>query len=55
VHLQPHYSAMGFQLGDFPESEKYYSEAISLPMYPNLSEDDQDRVVEVLTSLLVSK
>jgi UDP-4-amino-4,6-dideoxy-N-acetyl-beta-L-altrosamine transaminase len=55
VHLQPHYSAMGFQLGDFPESEKYYSEAISLPMYPNLSEDDQDRVIEVLTSLLVSK
>lgn len=55
VHLQPHYRALGFQLGDFPESEKYYSEAISLPMYPNLSEDDQDRVVEVLTSLLVSK
>tara|TARA_B110000259_G_C13969311_1_gene384052 strand:+ start:196 stop:1371 length:1176 start_codon:yes stop_codon:yes gene_type:complete len=55
VHLHPHYSAMGFQPGDFPESEKYYSEAISLPMYPNLSEDDQDTVIEVLTSLLVSK
>jgi UDP-4-amino-4,6-dideoxy-N-acetyl-beta-L-altrosamine transaminase len=55
VHLQPYYAAMGFQQGDFPESEKYYSEAISLPMYPNLSEDDQDRVVEALRSLVVSK
>ena len=55
VHLQPYYTAMGFRQGDFPESEKYYSEAISLPMYPNLSEEDQDRVVGVLRSLLVSK
>lgn len=55
VHLQPYYAAMGFQQGDFPESEQYYSEAISLPMYPNLSEEDQDRVVGVLNSLLVSK
>lgn len=55
VHLQPYYAAMGFQQGDFPESEEYYSEAISLPMYPNLSEEDQNRVVGVLSSLLVSK
>lgn len=55
VHLQPYYSAMGFQNGDFPESEKYYSEAISLPMYPNLSEKDHDMVIEALTSLLTSK
>lgn len=55
VHLQPYYAAMGFQQGDFPESEKYYCEAISLPIYPNLSEEDQDRVVGVLKSLLVSK
>ena len=55
VHLQPYYAAMGFQNGDFPESEKYYSEAISLPMYPNLSEKDHDMVIEALTSLLTSK
>jgi len=55
VHLQPYYAAMGFQQGDFPESERYYSEAISLPMYPALSEEDQGRVVEVLRSLLVLK
>lgn len=55
VHLQPYYSDMGFQSGDFPESEKFYCEAISLPMFPNLSEEDQDRVVEVFRTLLISK
>ncbi len=55
VHLQPYYAAMGFQQGDFPESEKYYSEAISLPIYPTLSEKNQDRVVDVLRSLVASK
>ncbi|MDC0008650.1 UDP-4-amino-4,6-dideoxy-N-acetyl-beta-L-altrosamine transaminase [Amylibacter sp.] len=55
VHLQPYYAAMGFQKGNFPESEKYYSEAISLPMYPTLSEKDQDKVVEVLRSLVLPK
>lgn len=55
VHLQPYYTAMGFQLGDFPESEKYYSDAISLPMYPTLSEKNQDRVVEVIKSLVILK
>ena len=48
VHLQPHYKKMGFKIGDFPESEGYYSEAISLPMYPGLSEADQDSVIEIL-------
>ena len=52
VHMHPYYKAMGFRVGDFPEAEKYYSDAISLPMYPNLSTQDQDRVVEVLTTLL---
>lgn len=55
VHLQPYYADMGFQYGDFPESEKYYSEAISLPMYPNLSNKDQDRVVEVIRSLVIDQ
>lgn len=53
VHMQPFYKAMGFRVGDFPESEKYYSEAISLPMFPNLSEEDQDKVVKVLTSIVL--
>ena len=53
VHTQPHYQEMGFKQGDFPEAERYYSEAISLPMYPGLTDKDQDRVVAVLKELLV--
>ncbi len=55
VHIQPYYKAMGFKYGDFPASEQYYKEAISLPMYPGLSQSDQDKVVRVLTSSLANK
>ncbi len=53
VHTQPYYAGMGFQLGDFPEAEKYYREAISLPMFPALTEEQQDTVVGALSGLLV--
>jgi len=52
VHTQPYYQAMGFSVGDFPESEKYYSEAISIPLFPTLKNSEQDYVVEVLKDLL---
>lgn len=52
IHMQPFYKSMGFKIGDFPEAEKYYSEAISLPMYTTLSEHQQDIVVEKLISAL---
>ncbi len=52
VHTQPYYQALGFKVGDFPEAEKYYSEAISLPMYPNLDEAQQDEVVAALAQAL---
>jgi UDP-4-amino-4,6-dideoxy-N-acetyl-beta-L-altrosamine transaminase len=45
VHTQPHYLAMGFRRGEFPEAEAYYAQAISLPMYPTLTEDQQDQIV----------
>jgi len=48
VHLQPYYRDLGFAEGDFPEAETYYAQAISLPMYPGLSELQQDYVVEQL-------
>lgn len=48
VHTQPYYREMGFSDGDFPESEKYYSEAISIPLFPALTYDEQDFVVECL-------
>lgn len=48
VHTQPHYQRMGFKAGDFPEAQRYYTEAISLPMYYGLSETMQDTVVQAL-------
>lgn len=52
VHTQPHYRRMGFTYGDFPEAERYYEGAISLPMFPTLTESQQDEVVTVLRGLL---
>lgn len=45
VHIQPYYQRMGFKVGDFPQAERYYAEAISLPMYPALSAVQQDQVI----------
>ena len=45
IHQQPFYRALGFNKGDFPEAEKYYAEAITLPIFPRLSHEDQDRVI----------
>lgn len=52
VHTQPYYQKMGFAKGDFPEAERYYGEAISLPMFQTLTDSQQDRVVEVLAEVL---
>ena len=52
VHTQPYYQDMGFKIGDFPESERYYAEAITLPLFPTLTEDEQVKVVEALTMAL---
>lgn len=52
VHTQPYYMAMGFAKGDFPEAESYYSEAISLPMYPGLTEKDLLKVAGSLTKVI---
>ncbi|MFC3944810.1 UDP-4-amino-4,6-dideoxy-N-acetyl-beta-L-altrosamine transaminase [Pseudomonas gingeri NCPPB 3146 = LMG 5327] len=52
VHLQPYYREQGFKDGDFPEAERYFSEAISLPLFPLLTEEQQDYVVEQLRKLV---
>lgn len=46
VHTQPYYQKMGFKLGDYPEAEQYYREAISIPMHPTLTEQEQYFVVQ---------
>lgn len=52
VHTQPYYQDMGFKAGQFPEAESYYSEAISIPMHPLLTEHEQDYVVAALVDIL---
>jgi UDP-4-amino-4,6-dideoxy-N-acetyl-beta-L-altrosamine transaminase len=54
VHTQPYYLKMGFKHGDFPESEQYYAEAMSLPIYAGLTDREQDQVVEALKKNLLS-
>jgi UDP-4-amino-4,6-dideoxy-N-acetyl-beta-L-altrosamine transaminase len=46
IYRHPFFEAMGFNKDDFPEAEAYYAEAISLPIYPTLSEEQQLEVVE---------
>ena len=52
VHTQPYYQNMGFKVGQFPEAERYYAEAISIPMYPIMFEAQQDYVVSCLREAL---
>lgn len=52
VHLQPYYRAMGFRAGDFPAAEAYYARAISLPMFPDMTEAQIDVVVDTMHRVL---
>jgi len=52
VHLQPFYRQMGFAPGDFPEAEAYYAQALSLPLYPGLTEAEQHYIVNALSDAL---
>lgn len=52
VHTQPYYLNLGFSWGDFPEAEKYFMQAISLPLYFDLDIANQDHVVQSLKIFL---
>jgi UDP-4-amino-4,6-dideoxy-N-acetyl-beta-L-altrosamine transaminase len=49
IYRQPYYESMGFRRDDFTESEAYYTQAISLPLFPALTSQEQDEVVHLLT------
>lgn len=51
VYLQPYYQRLGFKEGHCPEAERYYAEAISLPMYPGLMQGGQQRVADALAAI----
>lgn len=53
IHAQPYYEKLGFKTGDFPASERYYSRAISIPLFPALTEAQQQRVVVALEHALL--
>ena len=54
VHLQPYYQALGFRQGSFPNAESYYQEALSLPMFPTLTDEEQNYVSRSLAKVLRS-
>ena len=54
VHTQPYYKQLGFKWGDFPQAEQYYREAISIPIYYGLTEENQKAIVWALNSCTIN-
>jgi UDP-4-amino-4,6-dideoxy-N-acetyl-beta-L-altrosamine transaminase len=52
VHTQPWYQKLGFETGQFPKAEQYYREAITLPLFPSMTNDEQNEVVRSLEEIL---
>jgi len=55
VHTQPYYQALGFKLGDYPHAEHYYQRTISLPLFHGMTEQEQDRIVDILSRIVGTK
>lgn len=52
VHTQPYYQRLGFKPSDFPEAQRYYAEAISLPMFQTMTEAQQDEVIAAVRKVV---
>lgn len=52
IHTQPYFRNLGFRPGDFVNAERYYSKAISIPLFPAMSEAQQEIVVETMRRLI---
>ena len=52
VHLHPYYQEIDFKLGDFPMAERYYSSAISIPLYSQLSQEEHHKITSKIEKLL---
>ncbi|GBL04053.1 UDP-4-amino-4,6-dideoxy-N-acetyl-beta-L-altrosamine transaminase [Glaciecola sp. KUL10] len=52
IHTHPFYQQLGFKTGDFPHSEHFYNNALTLPIYPSLTASEQGKVIESLNSIL---
>jgi UDP-4-amino-4,6-dideoxy-N-acetyl-beta-L-altrosamine transaminase len=51
IHLQPYYQKLGFKRGDFPAAEAYFEGAVTLPLYPDLTDDEQQTVISFLVQM----
>ena len=54
VHTQPYFKALGFKEGDFPASEKYYQETLTLPLYVDLTEQQVTHISETIRNILAT-
>ena len=54
VHTQPYYERMGFKPDDFPQSQTYYQEAISIPMFQTMTDEQQDEVIAALRQAVLA-
>ena len=52
VHTMPYYRSLGWKKGDFPDAESYYSRCLSLPMYPSLTDEQQDYVIDAVMEFI---
>ena len=52
VYFHPYYQKLGFEKGYCIEAENYYKSAVSIPIFPTLSNDDQSMVIETIKSLI---
>ena len=52
IHTQPYYRRLGFKQGDFPNAERYYAHALSLPLFPDMTDAQQDMVIDAVHTLM---
>lgn len=53
VHLMPYYRQFGWEPGDFPNAEQYYAGCLSLPLFPTLTNEEQDYVIDTVKTFLI--
>ncbi|MBX7490409.1 UDP-4-amino-4,6-dideoxy-N-acetyl-beta-L-altrosamine transaminase [Helicobacter turcicus] len=55
IHLQPFYARFGFKKGDFKNAESYYKHVITLPLFPTLNQQEQQKVISLLKESVCKK
>ncbi|WP_303311175.1 UDP-4-amino-4,6-dideoxy-N-acetyl-beta-L-altrosamine transaminase [Hymenobacter sp. BT730] len=54
VHTMPFYQGLGWKSGDFPQAEQYYAHCLSIPMFPSLTDEEQQYVVECVREFVTT-